>query len=368
MYHKALAFSVLVLSLLIASIPAPIASNGDIYVRTDKDVYSVGETVKIEAYIYPDIYCICFEHEWYVYVARIENELCSTYIVKEWWWKTTSEDGFRGKTLYWKASEEGNYEVVANLITHNSSVSKTIQVIGASSPQRLLKVTKVYASPSSIKPGMSSTLNYEFEAIESGYVDKFILYVYVDTPQGLRLIASDIFLEGKEVSKGQMWAGNTYFSIPYDALSGSVIALFYNAPVLVVPLSGTELPSNVEIFSVARVEVENIDDWKEKYDELKEQYDKILQKYNDLKSDYDDLNRRYGDLNDRYQSLMNQVRDLQRRVENLNSLYEQLNDLKAKFASTSSLAMFLSITTAIFLITTIFFAIKRRKEGLPPPP
>jgi hypothetical protein len=45
---------------------------------------------------------------------------------------------------------------------------------------------------------MSSTLNYEFEAIESSYVDKLISLRLRRHLQGLKLIAGEILLEGKE--------------------------------------------------------------------------------------------------------------------------------------------------------------------------
>jgi len=100
----------------------------EVLVSTDKDVYTIGETVEITVSMDPCIRCLCFEHEWEVRVERIENN----GVVEKWCWKwkaRANESGFRGKTIYWTPSEVGRYKVIARLVTHNASASKVIEVI-----------------------------------------------------------------------------------------------------------------------------------------------------------------------------------------------------------------------------------------------
>jgi len=200
-------------------------------------------------------------------------------------------------------------------MTSNNNVINNLKCVRAKpSPERLLEVKEIYAVPNKLKPGMRSTLYYTFEALDNGYVDKYILYIYVDTPYGLRLIASEVLLEGEEVGRGQRWSGQTSFTIPYDSLSGPVIAIFYYKVSWVI-LKVTELPSNVEIFSVARIEIEEAKEWKEKYSELKSKYDDLLSKYSNLLSKYNELSMKYDSLSSRYNELLIKYNDILRKYE-----------------------------------------------------
>lgn len=98
---------------------------GDVTVGTDKDAYSPGEAVVVKAYLRPDVYCFCLEHEWAVRVVRAKT--CE--VVREWRWAARSgERGYRGRTLEWVASESGVYRIAATLSTHGSTASKTITI------------------------------------------------------------------------------------------------------------------------------------------------------------------------------------------------------------------------------------------------
>jgi len=102
------------------------SESSEIIVSTDKDVYTVGETVEIKIFMDPHITCFCLEHEWGVIVTKLNGNI----IVKRWYWKAPAgEAGFRGKTIYWTPSEAGKYEIIAELITHNASASKVIEVV-----------------------------------------------------------------------------------------------------------------------------------------------------------------------------------------------------------------------------------------------
>ena len=123
-------YLILILVFLISlSILSPVHTNsspGIVTIKTDKDIYTAGETVKIVVSIDPNFFCLCSEHKWEVKIIRISDGS----VVKRWYWKASSEPGFRSKTLYWSPSEGGKYKIVATLITHNVTASKEIEVIG----------------------------------------------------------------------------------------------------------------------------------------------------------------------------------------------------------------------------------------------
>ena len=101
------------------------SSSGIIIIETDKDAYTIDETVKIVVSMPAS--CLCLEHEWEVKIIRISDGS----VVKRWYWRASGGQlGFRNKTLYWSPSEGGKYKIVATLITHDATASKEIEVIG----------------------------------------------------------------------------------------------------------------------------------------------------------------------------------------------------------------------------------------------
>ena len=56
------------------------AGLGDIVVETDKNAYSVGETVIVKVRLLPDVYCLCLEYEWAVRIVSVETGR----VIREW--------------------------------------------------------------------------------------------------------------------------------------------------------------------------------------------------------------------------------------------------------------------------------------------
>ncbi|MBS7640053.1 MAG: rhodanese-like domain-containing protein [Candidatus Bathyarchaeia archaeon] len=105
---------------------------------------------------------------------------------------------------------------------------------------------------------------------------------------------------------------------------------------------------------------------RETYDSLRETYDSLQRAYNDLQEKYNSLQKTYNDLRSSYDKLSSDYSKLKGDHEKLTRSYEELlskyNTLVATTVPSQLLYMFIA-TTIIFIIVSIYLAIKVRRVG-----
>ncbi len=122
--------------------------------------------------------------------------------------------------------------------------------------------------------------------------------------------------------------------------------------------------SNDGVFRVTYLRNKPYEDLQVTYNQLLADYDSLVSSYNTLHTDYDSLQTSYNNLQTNYDSLNSTYHTL---LSDHSSLQASFNELKSKYEFGGEMANALNLmyvfieTTVIFVATTIYFVLRKRK-------
>ena len=100
-----------------------------LYIETDKEQYSLGESIRIHVFLDGSgIKCLCYKHSWTLEIRNASDNS----LIRRWTWNATArEKTFYENHITWTPEHSGIYKVIVSLLEHGQRVVKTVKVSGS---------------------------------------------------------------------------------------------------------------------------------------------------------------------------------------------------------------------------------------------